>query len=130
LLDLLQQKFRFWFARIWNVRGGGLYAVGWAATFLYLEAASILGAFSDATGVVDFLTSQLLEFVFRFLGESFVNMGLAFAWPVFVLQWHPPLGPVLLAAAFLLFPRFAKPYVTAWLWPDGEPEEEESTEGK
>ena len=28
---------RRWFRNVWAVRGGGLYAVGFAVTFLYLE---------------------------------------------------------------------------------------------
>jgi hypothetical protein len=126
LLDLLKSKLRVWFASVWKVRGGGLYAVGWAIAFLYLEVTTLLGEVAEASGVIDFITSQLIEIVFRFLGQSFINVWLAFAWPAFVIQWNPPLGLIALGIAFLLFPKFVKPYVTAWLLPDGDPEEPEA----
>ncbi len=124
MLDTLKSKFRVWFARVWKLRGGGLYAVGWALTFVYLEVTTLLGEIAEASGVIDFLTSQLIETLFRFLGQSFINMGMAFAWPIFFIEWQPPVGLILLGFAFMLFPRFVKPYITAWLFPDGEPEEQ------
>jgi hypothetical protein len=122
LFDLIKRKFRLWFAKVWKVRGGGLYAVGWAATFVYLEITTVLGEVAEADGVIDFFTGQIVEFVFRFLGDSIKNMIMAFMWPVFVVQWNPPVGAIALGAAFFLFPVFVKPHITKWLFPDGEPE--------
>jgi hypothetical protein len=118
--------FRRWFAKVWKVRGGGLYAVGWAVTFAYLEVTTLLGEIFEAEGVVEFFTSQLVEFLFRFIGDSLTNMISAFMWPVDIVQWRPPIGAIILGAAFMLFPITIKPYITAWLFPDGEPEEEEA----
>lgn len=122
MLDLIKSKFRLWFGKVWKVRGGGLYAVGWAATFVYLEITTVLGEVAEADGVIDFFTGQLVEFLFRFLGDSIQNMIMAFIWPMFFLQWNPPVGAIALAAAFLLFPVLIKPHITKWLFPDGEPE--------
>lgn len=116
--------FRRWFAKVWKVRGGGLYAVGWAVTFAYLEVTTLVREIWEAQGIVEFFTSQLIEFLFRFLGESLSNMITAFLWPVEIVQWNPPAGAILLGVAFFLFPATVKPYITAWLFPDGEPEEE------
>ena len=125
MLDHIKRRFRRWFAKVWKIRGGGLYAVGWAATFIYLEISTIVGEIVEAEGVIDFFTGQLIEFVFRFFGESIINMAMAFAWPAYVLQWSPPVGLIALVAAFILFPTFVKPYITSWLFPDGEPTEPE-----
>lgn len=124
MLDRAEGWFRRWFAKVWKVRGGGLYAVGWAVTFAYLEVTTLISEIFEAEGVVDFFTSQLFEFVFRFLGESLRNMITAFMWPVEIVQWNPPIGAILLGLAFVVFPATIKPYITAWLFPDGEPEEE------
>ena len=124
MLDQAEGWFRRWFAKVWKVRGGGLYAVGWAVTFAYLEVTTLISEIFEAEGIVDFFTSQLFEFVFRFLGESLRNMITAFMWPVEIVQWNPPIGAILLGLAFVVFPATIKPYITAWLFPDGEPEEE------
>lgn len=129
MLDQLKSKFRLWFAKVWKVRGGGLYAVGWAAYFLYLEIATIFGEIAEADGVIDFFTGQLIEFVFRFLGDSIMNMIQAFVWPVYIVQWRPPVGAIALGIAFVLFPAYVKPHITKWLFPDGEPEESEGEPG-
>ena len=125
MINQAEGWFRRWFAKIWKVRGGGLYAVGWAVTFAYLEVTTLLGEIFAAEGVVEFFTSQIVEFLFRFIGDSLTNMISAFMWPVEIVQWRPPIGAIILGAAFMLFPVTIKPYITAWLFPDGEPEEEE-----
>lgn len=33
--------FRTWFRKVWEVRGGGLYALGFIATFIVLEVRSL-----------------------------------------------------------------------------------------
>ena len=107
--------FRRWFARVWQVRGGGLYACGYALTFIVLEIRSLTGDVFESDGVVDFFTSQLFEFVFRFLSESLFNMILAFMWPVYVLQFRPPWGIIGLGIAFFVFDRFVRQLVERWL---------------
>ena len=41
LIEHSKSGFRTWFRKVWKVRGGGLYAVGFAATFVYLEITSL-----------------------------------------------------------------------------------------
>lgn len=120
MLDKGKDLFRAWFAKVWNVRGGGLYAVGWAATFVYLEVTTVLGEIFEAEGIVDFFTSQLAEFFVRFMGDSIANMIKAFMWPVAIVQWQPPVGAIALGVAFVVFPTYVKPHITAWLFPDVE----------
>ena len=120
MFDKAKSWFRLWFAKVWRLRGGGLYAVGWAATFVYLEVTTVLGEIAGADGVVDFFTNQIIEFLFRFLSDSIANMIQAFMWPVFIVSWQPPIGAIALGAAFVVFPTYIKPHITAWLFPDGE----------
>ena len=108
--------FRTWFGKVWKVRGGGLYAVGYALSFAYLEVRAIVSEIAEADGVVDFFTNQLIEFVFRFLSETFVNMIQAFMWPVYVIQSWQPYGLVLLVALFILFPMVLKKPIERWLF--------------
>lgn len=34
--------FRGWFRKVWKVRGGGLYALGFALSFVYFEVGSLV----------------------------------------------------------------------------------------
>jgi hypothetical protein len=106
---------RRWLAKVWLAHGGGLYAVGYALTFLYLEARTIVEEIAESTGVIDFVTSQLIEFVFRFAIDSIKNMVQAFIWFVPVIQYHSPFGILLLAAGFYLFDIYLRKPVGDWL---------------
>ena len=130
MFDAFQAAFRKWFAKVWKVRGGGLYAVGWALTFVWLEFTTLIGEIAEADGIVDFFTEQLFEFFVRFLSDSFINMGYAFIWPAYIVQWQPPAGAIFLGVAFWLFPIFVKPHITAWLFPDGEPVDDDEPKTK
>lgn len=120
MIDKAKSWFRLWFAKVWKLRGGGLYAVGWAVTFVYLEVTTVLGEFVEADSFVDFFTSQLVEFLFRFMVDSIENMIRAFMWPVFIVSWQPPVGAIALGVAYVVFAKFIKHHITAWLFPDGE----------
>jgi hypothetical protein len=120
LIDEAKSWFRRWFAKVWKLRGGGLYAVGYALTFVYLEVRMILGEFIEADSVVDFFTSQLFEFLFRFMVDSIENMIQAFIWPVYIVTWQQPIGAIALGVAYIVFAKFIKHHITAWLFPDGE----------
>jgi hypothetical protein len=127
LIDKAKSWFRLWFAKVWKLRGGGLYAVGWAATFIYLEVTTVLGEIVGADGFVDFFTNQIIEFPFRFMTDSIANMIQAFMWPAYVVSWQPPVGAIALGVAYVVFAKFIKHHITAWLFPDGEEEAEAET---
>lgn len=107
---------RKWFGKVWKIRGGGLYAVGYAVTFLYFEVTSVFGDIADADGVGSFFSTQLIEFFFRFLSDSILNMVYAFMWPVYVVEIQPPYGAIALGLAFILFPKFLKKPLERWLF--------------
>mgnify|MGYP006965539926 CR=1 FL=1 len=108
--------FRRWFRRVWDVRGGGLYAVGYALTFAWLEVTSVVSSLMESSSIGEFITEEIWEFLFRFLGDSIANLVQAFIWPVLLLQWRQPVGLILLVAGFVLFPIFAKPVIERWLF--------------
>jgi hypothetical protein len=112
--------FRRWFAKVWKVRGGGLYACGFAATFIILEIRTVVSEFIDASSIGEFLSEQLVEFIFRFAIDSVVNTLYALMWPVYFLQWQPPFGLIALGVAYLVFANFLKEPITKWLFQDGE----------
>ena len=122
MLDKAHVWFRRWFAKAWKVRGGGLYACGFAATFVYLEVRTITGEFIESSSIGAFFSEQLIEFVFRFAIDSIVNTVQALMWPVYFVQWQPPIGAIGLGLAFFAFPKYLKPPITKWLFPDGEEE--------
>lgn len=113
--------FRSWFRRVWELRGGGLYAVGFAITFLFLEIRELI--FDDIPtffAMNSFAAGELFAFMVDFLIDTLMNTIAAFMWPVYVLQWWPPVGVFSLAAAFALFPRYCKPTVERWLFEEKE----------
>ena len=114
--DQAHGVFRRWFRKVWESRGGGLYAVGFAVAFLYFEINDIL--FDDIPKLtqINVMSSDLVGFIIEFIIDTFINMGMAFAWPVWVIQWQSPYGLALLIAAFVLFPRFVQKPMEHWLF--------------
>ncbi len=112
--------FRTWFAKVWHVRGGGLYALGFASTFIYLEIRTFIGEIAESSSVGDFLSSQLIEVVFRFAIKSFINTIEALMWPVYVVQLTPPYGAIGLGIGFLIFTTYLKKPIERWLFPEDD----------
>jgi len=102
--------------RVWDARGGGLYACGFVITFLYLETKMLVADVAEAESVGGFFSEQASEMVFRYIGESFVNTIQAFMWPVLVIQLDPAWGIATLVVAFVIFDRFLKSTVEGWLF--------------
>lgn len=104
---------------IWDARGGGFYACGVVIAFAWLELQTIAEDVSGAESIGDFLGEQIVETVFRFLGESFVNGWLALIWPIYVIDLHPTWGIVALAAGYGVFALFIKAPLERWIF-EGE----------
>ena len=116
LLSVIRRSIR----TVWDARGGGLYAVGYVITFVWLEIAMFVDDIVSAASVGEFFGAQLFEVFFRYLGESFQNMILAFMWPVFVVQIAPPVGAIAFGVAYLSFDKLFKKRIEAWLIDDEE----------
>ena len=118
--DTAHGAFRRWCQRVWRSRGGGLYAVGFMVAFGYLETVDVL--FDDVPQLfaINWFSGEVFGFAVDFLVDTLRNMLLAFLWPVLVAQWQAPLGLLLLAAMFLLFPRVAQAPLESWLF-EGQP---------
>lgn len=106
---------RRWLVKVWRSYGGGLYAVGYAVTFLYLEARTLVTEIAASDGVLDFLSGQLLQFLLRFSTDSIMNMVHAFTWFIPLLSWHAPLGIIVLAVGFYVFDIWLREPVSRWL---------------
>lgn len=114
LLDFMRRSFR----TVWDARGGGLYAVGYVLTFMWLEAAMLVDDVVSANSIAGFFGEQLFEMFFRYLGESFRNMILAFMWPVHVVTLVPPWGAIAFGLAYAGFDRFFRKPIEMWLFDD------------
>ena len=97
------------------MRGGGLYAVGFAVTFLYLEIVEIITDDIPTLFTINILSSDLIDYVISFIVDTFMNFVSALIWPVPVVSFAPPWGAVGLGIAFILFNRFLKEPVQRWL---------------
>lgn len=98
---------------LWRARGGGLYGLGYVVAFVLLEVKVVVGEFAGSEGVIAFLGDQLLEYLLRLGLMSFVNVVLAFLWPLLLLERLGVWGLLLLPAAYLLFERWLRPRVEA-----------------
>ena len=102
--------------RIWRIRGGGLYGLGFMITFVILEIRGLAGDVAETESDEQFVSQQMFEIAFRFIGETFLNTMKSFIWPVFVIDALGfLLGGGLLIAAFVGFDRLARPYIEDWL---------------
>ena len=124
LLESSKNGFRTWFRKVWEVRGGGLFACGFAVTFLFLEIGSLA---DDVSGIGAIFNGGAISFVIGFIIDSFMNTFYALIWPVYVVQWAPPWGAIALGGAYWLFPTYVKPHIEDWLF-DGEPEKVDEPE--
>lgn len=114
--------FKRWARSVWEVRGGGFYALGFIVAFTYLEVMELL--FDDIPKLIsmrDPLGGELLSFIIDFFVDTLINLLLAFIWPLYVLQWQAPWGLLLLVAGFFLFPKFLKAPLENWLFDGAQP---------
>ena len=116
LLQVIRRSVR----TIWDARGGGYYACGFVLTFIWLEITMFVEDIAAATGIADFFGEQLLEMLFRYLGESFLNTIRAFAWPVYIIQISPPWGIAAFVLMGVLFKNFLKEPIEQWLFHDAD----------
>lgn len=119
LVDQSHSWFRRWFRKVWEVRGGGLYACGFAITFIILELQS-LG--EDVAGIGGLFEGGIVAFVVDIFIDSLMNTIGALLWPVEVVQLAPPWGAIGLGLAYVGFASYLKPPIERWLF-DGEPAE-------
>jgi hypothetical protein len=124
LVESSKNSFRTWFRKVWEVRGGGLFACGFAAAFVIFEIGSLA---DDITGIGAVFNGEVISFMLGFIIDSFMNTFYALIWPVYVLQWAPPWGAIALGIAYWLFPTFVKPHIEGWLF-DGESAQAEEPE--
>lgn len=99
--------------RMWRLRGGGFYGIGFVATFLYTQAQSLFDDAAESAGLVDFLTSQLSEALIRLSADFLGNLITAFLWPLWLLSFTGAWGLLGMLITFLVFDRWIKPWINA-----------------
>jgi hypothetical protein len=65
-------------------------------------------------------SSELIGFGIEFIVDSMINFVRALMWPVYAVQWWPPVGVIALVAAFVVFPRTLKAPIERWLFRDAD----------
>jgi hypothetical protein len=121
LPDKAHGWFRSWFRKVWKVRGGGLYAVGFALAFLFFEIReAVVEDIPQFVAMNNILSSELIGFGIQFLVDTLINFVRALLWPMYVVMLWPPAGAIALAAAFILFPRYLKKPIESWLFQDAD----------
>jgi len=121
LPDRAHGAFRDWFRKVWDVRGGGLYAVGFAAAFVFLEVRELfVDDIPRFIAMNSVFSSEIVGFGVQIFVDSMLNFVRALAWPAFVALAWPPFGAIALGVAFILFPRTLKKPIERWLFADGD----------
>jgi hypothetical protein len=100
---------------VWRSRGGGFYGLGYLLTFVVLEARTVVGELDTSDTLVAFIGDQLLEYLLRLGFMSFVNVLLAFIWPLFVLEHLAGWGVLLLVVGYFGFERWLRPLIESAL---------------
>ncbi len=126
----LLQVFRRSFRTVWDARGGGLYAIGYLATFVWLEVTMFVNDIRAAESIGSFFGEQIFEMVFRYLGESLQNMIAALIWPVHIVTFAPPWGAIAFGLTYAAFDRLFKEPIEAWLFHDDDAQDDESSTPK
>ncbi len=98
-------------ANVWQARGGGLYGLGYIVAFCVFEVQFFVTEIGEAQGVVDFVSSQLIEYVLRFGLQSIINGFLALLWPVYVIDAFGIWGIGGMIVAYFGFERLLRPTV-------------------
>ena len=101
--------------KLWGVRGGGFYGLGYVITFVVLEIRMFIGNVVDSDDVVTMVVQEVLEILFRFAVQSFVNGFIAFGWPVFVVDYLGGWGLLAIGVGWFSVDRWAKPWINARL---------------
>jgi hypothetical protein len=122
MLDKPHGLFREWFRKVWKLRGGGLYACGFAISFVIREVGSLA---DDVLGIGAIFTGQAFAFIVDFIVDSFMNTMYSFMWPVYVVQFAPPWGAIGLGLAFFGFSSVLKKPIEGWLFADAPESVEE-----
>jgi hypothetical protein len=115
VLDKPHGWFRKWLRKVWKLRGGGLYACGFAISFVIREIGSLA---DDVLGIGAIFSGQAIEFIVNFIVDSFMNTMYSFMWPVYVVQLALPWGAIGLGLAFFGFTSLLKKPIEGWLFAD------------
>ena len=74
-------------AKLWRKHGGGYYALLAVGTFIYMEVQELIESVSEAEGVQDFVSSELIGAIVTFGIQTLINTVLAGIWPVIWISW-------------------------------------------
>jgi hypothetical protein len=97
--------------KIWRVRGGGFYGLGYVVAFAILEIHAFVGNFEGDGDMTSMILQEVVGFFFRFATQSFLNGFIAFGWPVFVVDYLGGWGVLLIGVSWYAFDRWAKPWI-------------------
>ena len=90
---------------LWDNEAVSFYGIGTLATFIQLEARTLLGDFREAGGLIDFLSGEIGEYAIGFSMRSLMNSVEAAMWPVSIFTTYTVYGAVVLALTFGLWDR-------------------------
>lgn len=122
-------RFMRWLRKVWEARGGGLYAVGFAVFFLYLEAVDIVFDDLPKLFAMNWLSlGDWFGFLIEFVVDTLANTVQDFIWPALAIAWQPPIGAILLAIGLTVFPRYCKAHVEQFLLGGAGPSAAQTTD--
>ncbi|MEM7221171.1 MAG: hypothetical protein AAF515_22620 [Pseudomonadota bacterium] len=96
---------------VWGARGGGLFGLGYAVTFVVLEIRTLIGNAAELVGSGQGVMAEMLSYLLRLGYESLLNMLFAFIWPALAVQWGGSAMFWALVLAFIVFEWGVRPLV-------------------
>ncbi len=102
------------FLGIWQGKGGGLYGLGYALTFVALEVRALGGEIAASDSAGSFIAGQLFGYLIRISFDSILNALYALAWPLVLLQSLGVWAAGALTCALLIFAYAGRHRLDAW----------------
>ena len=109
----MPSRIRHGLLKLWRVRGGGFYGLGYVIAFVVLEIQAFFGNFEGDGNISTMIVQEVVGFLFRFASQSFLNGFLAFGWPLVVVDHLGNWGVAVLAGTWFAFDRWGKPWINA-----------------
>jgi len=102
------------FLGIWQGKGGGLYGLGYALTFVALEVRALGSDIAASDSAAGFLAGQVFGYLIRISFDSILNALYALVWPLVLLQSLGVWAAGALTGAFLIFACAGRHRLDAW----------------
>jgi hypothetical protein len=102
------------FLGLWQGKGGGVYGLGYALTFVALELRAFGGEIAASDSAAGFIAGQMFGYLIRISVDSLLNALYALVWPLVLLNSLGVWLACALTGAFLIIAYAGRQRLEAW----------------